>query len=81
MGNLGFQELLVIFLIALIVIGPRKLPEVAKALGEAVRAFRDAMKDDHHNDRAGSIHAGEEVPQTDGSAADRSLPPPPPPTT
>ena len=44
MGNLGLSELLVILVIALLVIGPRRLPEVARGLGEAVRAFQDAMK-------------------------------------
>lgn len=44
MGNLGFQELFVIFLIALLVIGPKRLPELAKAMGEAVRAFQDALR-------------------------------------
>ena len=44
MGNLGFQELFVIFLIALVVIGPKRLPDLAKALGEAVRAFQEAMR-------------------------------------
>ena len=52
MGNLGLSELLVIFAIALLVIGPKRLPEVARGLGEAVRAFQDAMKgpskDDEH---------------------------------
>ena len=43
MGNLGLSELLVIFIIALLVIGPKRLPEVAKALGEAARAFQDAL--------------------------------------
>ena len=43
MGNIGLAELAVIFIVALIVIGPRRLPEVARALGEAVRAFQDAM--------------------------------------
>ena len=43
MGNLGLSELLVIFIVALLVIGPRRLPEVAKGLGEAIRAFQDAM--------------------------------------
>jgi len=51
MGNLGLSELLVIGIIALIVIGPKRLPEVARGLGEAVRAFQDALKgsskDDH----------------------------------
>lgn len=44
MGNIGLSELLVIFIVALIVIGPRRLPEVARGLGEAVRSFQDAMK-------------------------------------
>jgi len=43
MGNLGLSELLIIFIIALLVIGPRRLPEVARGIGEAVRAFQDAM--------------------------------------
>ena len=44
MGNIGLSELLVILVVALLVIGPRRLPEVARGLGEAVRAFQDAMK-------------------------------------
>ena len=44
MGNLGLPELLVIFIIALLVMGPKRLPEVARALGEAGRAFQDALK-------------------------------------
>ena len=44
MGNLGFPELVVIFIIALLVIGPKRLPEVARALGEAVKSFQDAIK-------------------------------------
>jgi TatA/E family protein of Tat protein translocase len=47
MGNIGFQELLVIFLIALFVIGPKKLPALARALGEAIRTFQDELKNDH----------------------------------
>ncbi len=41
MFGIGFQEILVILVVALIVIGPRKLPEVARALG---RAYREFMK-------------------------------------
>ena len=44
MGNLGLSELLVIFVIALLVIGPKRLPEVARGLGEAIRSFQEAMK-------------------------------------
>ena len=43
MGNLGLSELVVIGIVALLVIGPRRLPEVARGLGEALRSFQDAM--------------------------------------
>lgn len=44
MGNLGLSELVVIALIAFVVIGPKRLPEVARALGEAVRAFQESLQ-------------------------------------
>ena len=45
MGNLGFQELLLILVIALIVFGPRKLPELGKSLGRGLAEFRKASTD------------------------------------
>jgi sec-independent protein translocase protein TatA len=39
------MHLLVIFFIALLFFGPRKLPELGKGLGEGFRALRDGMKD------------------------------------
>jgi len=39
-GNIGFPELLVIMAIALLIFGPKKLPEVGKSLGKALREFR-----------------------------------------
>lgn len=44
MFGLGFSELLVIFVIALIFIGPKKLPELAKGLGKGIKQFQDAAK-------------------------------------
>ncbi len=41
-GNIGFPELLIILLIALLIFGPRKLPEVGKNVGKALREFRRA---------------------------------------
>jgi TatA/E family protein of Tat protein translocase len=41
-GNIGFPELLIILAIALLIFGPKKLPEVSKSIGRAVREFRRA---------------------------------------
>ena len=39
------MHLLVIFFIALLVFGPKKLPELGKGLGEGIRAWKEGMKD------------------------------------
>lgn len=44
MFGLGFGELLIIFLVLLIFIGPKKLPELAKGLGKGIREFQRATK-------------------------------------
>jgi sec-independent protein translocase protein TatA len=45
LGSIGFPELLVIFVIALIVFGPRRLPEIGKALGQGISEFKRASKE------------------------------------
>ncbi len=44
-GSLGFSEIVVIFLIALIIFGPRKLPELGKSLGRGLSEFKKATND------------------------------------
>jgi TatA/E family protein of Tat protein translocase len=44
MFGLGFGELVLVLLIALIFIGPKKLPELAKGLGQGIREFQKAAK-------------------------------------
>jgi sec-independent protein translocase protein TatA len=39
------MHLIIIFAIALLVFGPKKLPELGKGLGEGIRALKDGMKD------------------------------------
>ena len=45
MGQLGFQELLLIFVVALLVFGPKKLPELGKSLGKGLKEFKRATND------------------------------------
>jgi sec-independent protein translocase protein TatA len=42
MGNLGFQELLIIGVVVLVMFGGRKIPESMKGLGKGIREFNDA---------------------------------------
>jgi len=45
MGPIGMQEMIVIFLVALLLFGPRKLPELGKTLAKAMTEFRRAQSD------------------------------------
>jgi sec-independent protein translocase protein TatA len=44
MRSFGVQELLIILVIAVLLFGGKKLPEVAKELGEGIKNFKNAMK-------------------------------------
>ena len=41
--NIGPMELIVVLVIALVVLGPKKLPEVGKSLGKVMREFKDSL--------------------------------------
>lgn len=43
-GNFGLPELLIILVIALVVFGPGKLPDVGRALGKSIGEFKGALK-------------------------------------
>ena len=42
-NNIGPMELIIVLVIALIVIGPKRLPEVGKSLGRGMREFKDSI--------------------------------------
>ena len=44
-GKLGFSEIALILVIALLIFGPSKLSGVGKGLGEGIRNFKNAMRD------------------------------------
>ena len=44
-GSIGGPELIVIFIVALLIFGPRKLPELGRALGRGMAEFRRAAND------------------------------------
>jgi sec-independent protein translocase protein TatA len=59
-GPLGWSELLIIFFIILIIFGPRKLPEVAEAMGKSIQKFKRASKDARHEIESGLENATED---------------------
>ena len=47
-GSIGMPELIIIFVIALIVFGPRKLPELGRSLGRSLAEFKRASNELRH---------------------------------
>jgi sec-independent protein translocase protein TatA len=44
LGNIGIPELILILVVALIIFGPGKLPEIGKSLGKSIGEFKEALK-------------------------------------
>jgi TatA/E family protein of Tat protein translocase len=72
-GSLGFQELILIFVIALIIFGPRKLPEIGRSIGKAMGEFKRAT-----NDLKSSIEDEVRAEEIKTINAQRALDEPPP---
>jgi sec-independent protein translocase protein TatA len=56
LGNIGPLEIVVVLIIALIVFGPKRLPELGRSLGKGIREFRGSLggDDDEDDDRPSS---------------------------
>ena len=59
MANLGAPEIIIILVIALLVLGPQKLPEVGRSVGRGMREFKDSL-------------AGNDPPEDDRPAIERA---------
>ena len=71
-GSLGMPELIVIFVIALVVFGPRKLPELGRSLGRGIAEFKKATNE-LQNTLEQEINADEQ--RTKDAAAQATLTP------
>jgi sec-independent protein translocase protein TatA len=69
LGNIGPLEIIVVLIIALIVFGPKRLPELGNSLGRGIREFRNTVTGDKSDD---------DDDDSDVKAIRASTPPPPP---
>ena len=56
MFGMGIQELAVIMIIALLLFGAKRLPEIGKGLGRSISAFKEGMKGGPVENNAGGCH-------------------------
>jgi sec-independent protein translocase protein TatA len=50
MPNIGPMELIVVLIIALVVVGPKKLPAMGRSVGKGMREFKESLSGDSHDE-------------------------------
>jgi sec-independent protein translocase protein TatA len=55
LGNIGPLEIVVVLIIALVVFGPKRLPELGSSLGRGIREFRETVSGDKPDDSVREI--------------------------
>ncbi len=73
-GSIGMMEMVVIFLVALLVFGPRKLPELGKSLGRSLAEFKRAS-----NELRNTLEDEVRIEEQREQSTRASAPPPPAP--
>jgi sec-independent protein translocase protein TatA len=71
MPNIGPLELAIVLIIALVVFGPKRLPELGKSLGRGIREFKGSVTGEHDDD---------EEPKAPAEIESSQAQPPPPPS-
>jgi sec-independent protein translocase protein TatA len=61
------SHLLLVLAIALIVLGPRRLPEAGRGLGSAIRGFKDSLSAPEQRDEQSAIQPSREIDRTPGT--------------
>jgi sec-independent protein translocase protein TatA len=65
MPEVGITGLIVLLIVALLVFGPKRLPEIGRSLGRGMREFKDSIGGGSHEDKAElPQHSGDDTPPT-----------------
>jgi sec-independent protein translocase protein TatA len=70
-GSVGWQGLVVILLIALIIFGPKRLPEMGRSLGRGMREFKDSITGKDDDDIDAELPRGDAEPVVTARARER----------
>jgi sec-independent protein translocase protein TatA len=69
-GNIGLPEIIIVLVIALVIFGPKRLPELGKSLGNGIREFKSSISgEDKDDDDPPEIENGVEEPPAEAEAA------------
>jgi sec-independent protein translocase protein TatA len=72
MPNIGPLELAIVLIIALVIFGPKRLPDLGKSLGKGMREFKDSLagENDDDDEEQAKLEAAASQPQPDPEAAE-----------
>ena len=73
MPNVGPLELAIVLIIALVVFGPKRLPELGRSLGRGIREFRGSIGGDHDDDPKPRGEIESSKPSSEEKAEDETV--------